>query len=118
MRRVHYHREQANFAKMSIRMVSILSAVMLITIAPGTALTIPKAVLRLVNSPATPVPVSEEPERPQWPTQYQVRLLQASPCGTVVMHIFVNKAVTNSRYRTQYGVALPLSTTFRSHRVL
>lgn len=65
---------------MSTRKGSLLAAVVLITIAPATALTVPKA-LRLGNSPATPVPVAEEPERPQWPAQYQVRLLQASLCG-------------------------------------
>ena len=63
---------------MSTIRASLLAAVCLITIAPATAFTIPSTFLRLLNRPSRSILVAEEPERPQWPAQYQVRLLHAA----------------------------------------
>ena len=87
---------------MSTSRAWLLAAVTLITIAPASALTVPNAVLRLVSGPAISVPVSEEPGKPQWPAQYQVRLLQAS---VGIVHAQLGcQAVTN--YRPNFGVVL------------
>lgn len=70
---------------MSVLRASMLTVVVLIILAPSTALTIPSALSRLVNRLA-PVAVSDEPDRPQWPAQYQVRLLLAPICGLEALH--------------------------------
>lgn len=51
---------------------SLLAAFCLITSCAATAFSLPNTVLRLVNDPSYTLPVPEEPERPQWPAQYQV----------------------------------------------
>ena len=70
---------------MSVLRASLLIVVVLIILAPSTALTIPSALSRLVNSLA-PAAISEEPDRPQWPAQYQVGLLFAPICGLEALH--------------------------------
>lgn len=57
---------------MSVQKGSLLAALCLITLCTASALTVPSTVLRLVNGHMNIVPVLEEPERPQWPAQYQV----------------------------------------------
>lgn len=70
---------------MSVLRASVL-AVVLIILAPSSAFTIPSALSRLVNILATPVGVSEEPDKPQWPAQYQVGLLLAPIFGLEALH--------------------------------
>lgn len=82
---------------MSVIRASML--VVLITLAQSTALTIPSALSRLVSSLATPVVVSGEPDRPQWPAQYQVGLLLAP---MVRQHCNLFKAVAHHRTDHQF----------------
>ena len=58
---------------MEIRIAMLVAAMTLITAAPATAFTWPGNVLRLADRFSAHTAITQEPQRPEWPAQYQVR---------------------------------------------